>query len=280
MRWRRRGVIRLGTVIGRLTALELHPLQVASRRRGRGRGWHGPCIAQRGIDGQRLRVGNAGAHALASPFIRVALVGDSHETGRTGRGGREGVGSIQGGSGAGLGGHGMRRLGQMRRDWCLQGMMMMQGRVLGGLGGASDGGTFQAALLRFLHDRIGARLVRGVIQQASDIMHEHGVQQIGDFFFVGEFQGSFKWNPGPVRMVLRYKNKKTGRDLPNTLQVHRTDFDDMTDLFAFQDTITTTTSHAGDIEQFGAVDHVVVFPAGHTDALGLDLVAKTTLVFP
>ena len=54
----------------------------------------------------------------------------------------------------------------------------------------------------------------------------------------------------------------------------------MTDLFAFQDTITTTTSHAGDIEQFGAVDHVVVFPAGHTNSLGFNLVAETTLIFP
>lgn len=62
--------------------------------------------------------------------------------------------------------------------------------------------------------------------------------------------------------------------------MHGTDFDDMTDLFAFQNTITTTARHAGDVEQFGAVDHVVVFPAGHTDALGFDLVAKTTLVFP
>lgn len=148
MRWRRRGVIRLGTDIGRLTALELHALQVAARRGGRGRGGHGPCIAQRGIDGQwLLRVWNAGTHALATPFIRVALVGDSHEAGRTGRGGREGVGSIQGGSASsGLGRHGMRRLGQMRGDWRLQ-RVMMQGRVLGSLRGASDGGAFQTPLL-------------------------------------------------------------------------------------------------------------------------------------
>lgn len=149
MRWRCRGIIRLRAVIGRLTALELHPLQVAARRCGGRRGGHGPCIAQRGIDRQWLRVGNPGTHALTTPFIRVALVGDSHEAGSTGRGSREGVGSIQGGSAAGLGGHGMRRLGQMRGDWRLQRMMMMmmQGRVLGGLGGASDGGTFQTPLL-------------------------------------------------------------------------------------------------------------------------------------
>lgn len=146
MRWRCRGVIRLRAVIGRLTALELHPLQVAARRRGRRRGWHGPSIAQRGIDGQRLRVGNSRTHALATPFIRVSLVGDAHEAGSTGRGSRESVGPIQGGSAAGLGGHGVRRLGQMRGDWRLQ-RMMMQGRVLGCLGGASDGGTFQTPLL-------------------------------------------------------------------------------------------------------------------------------------
>lgn len=69
-------------------------------------------------------------------------------------------------------------------------------------------------------------------------------------------------------------------NIPNTLQVHGTDFDDMTDLFAFQNTVTTTASHAGDIEQFGAVDHVVVFSAGHTDAFGFNLVAKTALVLP
>ena len=102
----------------------------------------------------------------------------------------------------------------MRRDWRLQGMMMMQGRVLGGLGGASDGGTFQAALLRFLHDRIGARLVRGVIQQASDIMHEHGVQQIGDFFFVGEFQGSFEWNPNLLESISQKGNNRKTYQTP------------------------------------------------------------------
>jgi hypothetical protein len=87
---------------------------------------------------------------------------------------------------------------------------------------------------------------------------------------------------------------------PNTLQVHRSDFHHMADFLAFENAITSTPSHAGDVEQLRAIDHVIIWGIGasvqdlgpevskcchtfsprDTDPLGLDLEAKTALIFP
>ena len=47
-------------------------------------------------------------------------------------------------------------------------------------------------------------------------------------------------------------------DLPNTLQVHRSDLDNMSDFLAFQDAITPASGHASHIEQLCAINHVIV----------------------
>lgn len=47
-------------------------------------------------------------------------------------------------------------------------------------------------------------------------------------------------------------------DLPDPFQVHRSDLDDMTRLFALQYPVSPATSHPRDVQKLGAVDHVVV----------------------
>lgn len=67
---------------------------------------------------------------------------------------------------------------------------------------------------------------------------------------------------------------------PDALQVHRTDLDDIPSLLTLEDTVTTPTSHACDIEQLGAIDHVIIFSSSHANAVGFDLKAETAFVFP
>lgn len=40
------------------------------------------------------------------------------------------------------------------------------------------------------------RLVRGMIKQGSDVVHEERIQMLRDLFLVGELEGSFERNPG------------------------------------------------------------------------------------
>jgi hypothetical protein len=79
-----------------------------------------------------------------------------------------------------------------------------------------------------------------MIQERTDVMHEEGVQLLGDLFLVGEIKSSIKWNP-------------------DTLQVHGTNLDNMTRLFALQDAIASTSGHACDVQQLCAIDHMVVY---------------------
>ena len=47
-------------------------------------------------------------------------------------------------------------------------------------------------------------------------------------------------------------------DLPDTLQMHWANLDHVPGLLAFQDTIPTSSGHTGNVEQLGAVDHVII----------------------
>jgi hypothetical protein len=47
--------------------------------------------------------------------------------------------------------------------------------------------------------------------------------------------------------------------LPDTFEVHRADFDNMTRLLALQDAISSASRHSGDIQKLGTVDHVIVY---------------------
>lgn len=47
-------------------------------------------------------------------------------------------------------------------------------------------------------------------------------------------------------------------NLPNALQMHGTNLDDMTCLFALQDPVSATSSHACHVQKLRPVDHVVI----------------------
>jgi hypothetical protein len=60
-------------------------------------------------------------------------------------------------------------------------------------------------------------------------MDKQRVQKFGDLLLVRKIQGAVVWDP-------------------NALQVHGTNLHNMSDFFALQDTISTTSGHASDIQ--------------------------------
>lgn len=46
-----------------------------------------------------------------------------------------------------------------------------------------------------LHDLRRPVLVGGVVEKCTNVVHEQGVQQLGDFLFVGKIQSPLKRNP-------------------------------------------------------------------------------------
>jgi hypothetical protein len=62
--------------------------------------------------------------------------------------------------------------------------------------------------------------------------------------------------------------------------MHGANLDHMPGLLALQNAVTTAARHSSDIQKLGAVDEVVVFSAGDTDALGFDLEAEASLILP
>jgi len=104
------------------------------------------------------------------------------------------------------------------------------------------------------HDLAGAVLVCRVVKKSADVVDKQRIKKLCDFFLVGEVER-------PVK-----------RD-PDTLQVHRANLDDMSYFFALQDAIATTAGHARHVQQFCAVDHVVIFSAGDANAASFYLEA-------
>lgn len=51
-------------------------------------------------------------------------------------------------------------------------------------------------------------------------------------------------------------------NVPNTFEVHGSDFNNVTNFLALENTITSPASHAGHIEQLRAVDHMVIWRTG------------------
>lgn len=47
-------------------------------------------------------------------------------------------------------------------------------------------------------------------------------------------------------------------DIPDTLQVHWPDFDDVSNLFTLQDTVSSTSGHTSHIQELRTVDHMIV----------------------
>ena len=58
---------------------------------------------------------------------------------------------------------------------------------------------------------------------------------------------------------IMHRWRRSGRILPNTLQVHWPNLDNVACLLALEDTVTSASCHASDVEKFRAVDHVIVW---------------------
>lgn len=142
--------------------------------------------------------------------------------------------------------------------------MMLQRRRLRGL--RSPGVVGLAARSPLMRSNRGpanalTRTVLGVIQQRPNVVYKEGVKLLCDFLLVCKVQSTIVWDP-------------------DTLEVHRTDFDDVARLFTLQNAIPPTSCHARNVEQFCAIDHVIVLSTGHTYTSSLDLETQTTFVLP
>lgn len=100
----------------------------------------------------------------------------------------------------------------------------------------------------------GETAVDGVVEKSSDIVNEEGIKQLGDLFLVGEFEGTFKGNP-------------------DAFQMHWANLDDVLLLLALENTVAAASGHTCNIEEFGAVDHMIVFSSGNASTLDINLKA-------
>lgn len=72
------------------------------------------------------------------------------------------------------------------------------------------------------------------------------------------FANSSARSNGILRVISLRQGGRKSRYLPNTLQVHGANFDNVTRLLALENSITSSSCHPSDIEQLRTVDHVVV----------------------
>jgi len=100
-----------------------------------------------------------------------------------------------------------------------------------------------------------------VVEKGSNVVNKERIQELRDLFLVRKVQRSLV------------------RD-PDTLQMHRANFDHMSNLFALQNAVSSPSGHTSHVEQLCSIDHVVIFATGNTDTTSLDLKAKTAFIFP
>lgn len=119
--------------------------------------------------------------------------------------------------------------------------------------------------LRRSHDLGGTVLVGRVVEQSTDVMNEKRIQQLGDFLLIGKVQCTLIRNPGLSQQTALYVSNtaKVGRgNIPDTLQVHGTNLDNMANLFTLQNSVSSSSRHAGHVQKLGAIDHVVIYEIG------------------
>ena len=104
-------------------------------------------------------------------------------------------------------------------------------------------------------DSTGSIIVCGVVQQSTDVMHEKRIQSLSNLLFVCKIQSSVIGNP--VYGQLRVSSTSEVFS-PDAFQVHWTNFDNVSGLFALQDPVTTTTGHTSDVQELGAVYHMII----------------------
>jgi hypothetical protein len=79
-----------------------------------------------------------------------------------------------------------------------------------------------------------------VIQERANVMHKERIQRFRDLLLVGKIQRTVEWNP-------------------NTLEMHWANLDNVSHLFALENSIPTSTSHSRNVEKLGAIDHMVIY---------------------
>ena len=114
---------------------------------------------------------------------------------------------------------------------------------------------FLLSTLGCRHDLICASLVCRVIQQSSNVVYKQWIKQFRDLLLVGKVQSSLKWNPV---CLLGWFLIETIFYSPDTLQVHWSNFDNVSHFLALQDTISSPSGHTCNIQKLRAVDHVVI----------------------
>lgn len=103
-----------------------------------------------------------------------------------------------------------------------------------------------------------------MVEQGTDVVDEERVEHLRDFLFVGELKGSLERDPGGGMSVVGFSEVIKGRGgeyVPDTLQVHWSYLHYMLLLLTLQDSISAASSHACDVEELGAVDHMVIYAA-------------------
>lgn len=96
-----------------------------------------------------------------------------------------------------------------------------------------------------------------MIEQSSNVVYKERVQLLGDLLLVCKLQSPLERNPEPhisiaFRLVIR------AHHVPHAFEMHRPDLDHMPRLFALEYAVSAASSHTSYIEQFCAVDHVII----------------------
>ena len=81
-----------------------------------------------------------------------------------------------------------------------------------------------------------------MIQKSANVMDEERVEKLRYFLAIRKVEGTVKWNPN------HYKQSPDAEGevpLPDTLEMHGANFDYVASFFAFQDSVSSASGHAG-----------------------------------
>ena len=96
-----------------------------------------------------------------------------------------------------------------------------------------------------------------MIQQLSNIVDKEWVQKLCYLFSVRKVQSTFERDPITISLDGHNLLVMVG-SIPDTLQMHRSNLDDMTCFLALENAITTTSGHSRNVQKLGTVDHVII----------------------
>ena len=173
-------------------------------------------------------------------------------------------------SGALMGRDGRRGPGEMRAHRIVHRVMMMQRRRLRGLRRP----RIESAPFRTSHDASGTALVVWMVEQSADVVHKERVEKMGDLLSIRKVKRTLKGNPRrtsaqpnptvrlnvtPPPPHVRQVPSKNRAYVPDALEMHRADLDDVPQFLALENAISSTSGHASDIQELRAVDHMIIF---------------------